>query len=449
MNNISERYIDILYNLSKARLPLHVQKAAKDSFIDYLSVTLGGSMANKQADKTFFEENHIVGIHHIIGKHYTTSLHNAVLINAFNAHALELDDGHRVAMMHLEAPIFSALIGVAALHDLTLDEVLRAAVVGYEAAIRLASAIQPSHKKRGFHATGTCGAVGCAIAIATLLKYSKQEMLNTLSAAATSGAGLLEVITGKSEQKPYNIANAAVAGLNAALYGRYFCGPADVLGGDRGFIKNLSSEFNEERLLAPTEQYAIERIYKKPYAACRHCHAPVEAAIRLSKNKQIGATEIKEILVETYDLAVYGHDHQTIDGINSAKMSIPYSVAVAYQNQQCGLELFAEDVIKDSNVLALTNKVCVREDAQLSALVPNKRAAKVSIITQAGEITTEYVEYPKGEPENPITEEELLQKFFSLAKFGGLDDEQCQVIIDKVNSNDSVKIVDILRLIEK
>lgn len=112
------------------------------------------------------------------------------------------------------------------------------------------------------------------MAVAALLQFDESEMQNVLSASATAGAGLLEVITGKSEQKPYNIANAAVAGVNAALYGKLFAGPNDVLGGARGFARNLSSDFDIEQLLAPVKKFAIEGTYTKPYAACRHCHAP-------------------------------------------------------------------------------------------------------------------------------------------------------------------------------
>lgn len=304
-------------------------------------------------------------------------------------------------------------------------------------------------KKRGFHASGTCGTIGCAMAVAALLQFDESEMQNVLSASATAGAGLLEVITGKSEQKPYNIANAAVAGVNAALYGKLFAGPNDVLGGARGFARNLSSDFDIEQLLAPVKKFAIEGTYTKPYAACRHCHAPVEAALTLSKQAAIQPEDIKEICVKTYDLAVYGHDHTEIDGINSAKMSIPYSVAVAYLKQKCGMEMFTEDMVANSEILALTHKVTVKEDPDLSSLVPARRVAVVNVCAVDGKVLEARVDYPKGEPENPISKEELQDKFYSLTGFAGIAELQAKVVLDFVYSHGEDTIKQLFQTMEE
>src|SRR5699024_11039476 len=94
--------------------------------------------------------NTISGVFHVLGTNAETDLLTAVMMNAFDAHVLELDDSHREAMTHLGAPIFSALIGVAELYKCNVGQILKGAVVGYEAAVRLANAIQPGHKKRGF-----------------------------------------------------------------------------------------------------------------------------------------------------------------------------------------------------------------------------------------------------------------------------------------------------------
>lgn len=258
MKNISEKFIDFIYELSQNEISEADFAQAQKCFADYIGVTIGGAKVSEERIRTYIESNK--GDYTVIGHHEKMSLNSAVMLNAYNSHVLELDDGHRVAMMHLAAPIFSGLISVGEKNGCTLREILKSAVIGYEVAVRLASAIQPSHKKNGFHATGTCGTVGSALAIASLLKYNKEEIMNVLCAAATSSAGLLEAITGKSEQKPYNIANAANVGVNAALFGKYFCGPKDILGGERGFIKNMSSEYNMDLLIQKQDKMAIHGI---------------------------------------------------------------------------------------------------------------------------------------------------------------------------------------------
>lgn len=419
MENISIQFVDKIYRLSRLPFPKKIIEKARECFVDYLSVTIGGCKTYINLNRKFVEENKVFGECHIIGFGQTVDLRTAVMINAFNAHFLELDDSHRIAMTHLGAPIFSALLGVAEVYGNTLDELLHAVVVGYEAAIRLANTIQPSHKKRGFHVSGTCCAVGCALGIASMLDYTKDEMINVMSAAATSAAGLLGVISGKSEQKPYNIANASITGVNAALYGKYFKGAEDILCDSRGFFRALSDNYNTDKLFE--EGYAIEGIYQKLYAACRHCHAPMEAMLKLKANENFHSDEIIEIEVKTYDLAINGHNHTLISGVSSAKQSIPYGVAVACINQDCGIKAFTNDSIGNEEVLKLIQKIKVIEDTKLTALVPRKRAAIVTVFLKNGKEYTQRVDYPKGEPENPITQTEMTEKFYTLIKSAGID----------------------------
>lgn len=148
-NSTSKKFTKIIYEMSRTPVPEEIIELVKDRFIDYLAVTIGGSNVNYSSNRKYLKENDLGGLNHVIGYRDVTSLNNAVLLNAFNAHILELDDGHRRAMAHMEAPIFSALLGIAEVRGCTMEEVLDAAVVGYEVSVRIASAIQPGHKKRG------------------------------------------------------------------------------------------------------------------------------------------------------------------------------------------------------------------------------------------------------------------------------------------------------------
>ncbi len=445
MENISLLFAEKIYGMSLEQFPDRITLKARQCFIDYLSVVIGGCKTYIDINKKFVQENKIAGECHIFGLQNKVDVRTAVMVNAFNAHVLELDDSHRVAMTHLGAPIYSALLGVAELYGCTLNELLHASVVGYEAAIRLANAIQPSHKKRGFHVSGTCCTVGCALGIASMLKYSKEETANVLSAAATSAAGLLAVISGKSEQKPYNVANAAVAGVNAALYGKYFNGAVDILNDSRGFFRALSDKFDSDKLFE--QGYAIEGIYQKLYAACRHCHAPMEAMLKIKANENFSSDEIENIEVKTYDLAINGHNHTEINGVSSAKQSIPYGVAVACIYQSCGMEAFSDDKLADEKLMNLIRKVKVTEDTGLTALVPGKRAAVVTVLLKNGSQYSLRVDYPKGEPENPINQIELTDKFYNLTKFAGLAETDCERILNFVCRSGSRPVVELFQYI--
>ena len=178
-----------------------------------------------------------------------------------------------------------------------------------------------------------------------------------------------------------------------------------------------------------SKTFCIEQIYQKVYAACRHAHPAIEAALALRNG--VSMDDIEHIQVQSYKLAIAGHDHKEVCGVNSAKMSIPFSVAVSLIKGDAGLQAFTEETIADAKILKLTQKVDVEEDVSLTAQSPAKRASIVTIQTGKGTITKQ-VDYPKGEPENPLSKEELEEKFRKLAMYGGLTAEECEAVIEEI-----------------
>lgn len=410
--NITDIFVDYLYGLSVSELREEVVDQARLCLLDYKGVTAAGAKILKKQGDTYL--NRVMkqgGNVSVIGFQEKTTLHNAAFLNAMSAHMAELDDGHRAGQIHLGASIISALLPVAEVEGLTEDTVLRGIVIGYEAAIRLAMAVNPAHKLRGFHTSGTCGTIGVAVAIAAAMKFTREQMKVTVSAATASASGLLEMQEDESELKPYNLANAAVGGITAAycaLAG--FKGPDDAIAGKRGFLSVLTENPRIQYLTEFKENYLqIETIYRKLYAACRHAHSAIEAAIILKNGYGIDPASISSILIETYGMAIKGHDHKEIKGIQSAKMSIPFSVALALKTGGAGLGDYNETNLADEEILRLMGLVRIVEDPEISSWLPGKRAARVTVVSIDKSYTT-CVEYPKGEPENPISSLEIIEK---------------------------------------
>ena len=423
--NITDCLVDHLFEMSQRTLPKRIMEQARLCAMDYVGcATAGARMMEKQNRQFLADVARQGGNSTVIGHETKTTLHNAAFLNAMNAHATELDDGHRLGMIHLGASIFSTLMPVAELEGVDKENVLRGAVVGYEAAVLSAMAMQPSHKMRGYHTSGTCGTIGAAMAIAAALHFTKHEMKNVLSAAVAGAAGLLEMQEDDSELKPYNLAHAAVSGITAAyaaLAG--YSGPSDPMGGKRGLLAVMSENPNIEVLTHFTEdRYEIERIYRKPYAACRHCHPAIEAALRIKREHGLMVNDIASVRVETYKLAVGGHDHKSIQGVASAKLSTPFSVALALVKDQAGIDDFNLANIHDSIILDLCRRVEVIVNDELTSWSPQKRAAIVSITTIGGNKYSWEVDYPKGEPENPMTRSEVEEKYKLLTKDSNKND---------------------------
>lgn len=432
--NHTNSFLEVLFSIRSQPLPDEPRLQAKKCLIDYLGVVLAGSKMLSDYTARYFDGFSLdQGMASVIGLGRRTSMCNAALLNGINAHITELDDGHRYCMMHPGASIFSALLPIVQAENVGSDRLLLSIVVGYEAAIRIARAVQPEHKRMGYHATGTCATAGAAMAVVCAMGLDKMQTKHALSAAVGSMGGLLELIEDGSNLKPYNAGRSAMNGLVSANLARSgFIGPDDILGGKRGFFEVMSECPDTSQLSVKIDSsLGIEGIYMKPFAACRYTHAPIQAVLALREQHSLQAQEIHKIIVDTYDYAVLGHDHIDIAGSTSAKMSIPYSVAVALITGDAGIEAFISPYLEDPGVLALTQKITVRADDELSALTPKKRAAIVKVFAR-GQIFTERVDYPFGEPENPLSSKNIEDKFISLATYGGLSKLQALETIEMV-----------------
>ncbi len=408
MPYVIEAFTDYLFQKAES-IGKEVLEKARQCQRDYIAVAMAGAAKNK--DKWFgmlgaYPDGHA----RLFGYEKQVDSHTAALVNGFNAHSLELDDGQRFAMIHLGASIISAIDAASSDHHISEKDYLNGIVMGYEAACRVSIAMQPSHKQRGYHAAGTCGTIGAAVGVGFALRMEKTAMKRIITLAAGSAAGMLEIQEQQSEVKPYNLGRAAMDGLMAAYMGQTaFDIPEDMLGGERGFFALFCDRWGPEKLIEERVYFEIQRIYIKPYASCRHSHTAIEAALLL--RDRIDVNCIDSIVVETYRLGVKGHDHTDIQSIASAKLSTPYAVAAALLYGKADLSVFEP---LDMEVVRLAAKVQLTENDELTEQSPEKRVAIVHVKMITGTEATERVDYAKGDPENPMSDEELTEKWQSL-----------------------------------
>ena len=425
MNNYTDSFINNIIDFSNKPFTVAQRHQAKRCLLDYLGATIAGAQILSEKRSLYFDAlGKNIGDVKVIGCGIDTSVERAGFINGLNSHVAELDDGVISGIVHPGSPIFSALIPYAQKENVSGDDFIRGIIVGYEVATSLADAIQPSHKLKGFHATATCGSIGGAMAIASMLHYSIEEMKNALSIAAVSAFGTLKVLEDNSQLKPYNVALAAQISINSVAMAKAgFQGPDDVLNGSRGFFEMLSDEINLDFLtIQKNEVLAIERVYVKPYAACRYCHPGIDAALNLMNKYKVEPETIKSIEVSTYDIAVKHHDHVIVANSSSAKMSIPYSVSVALITNKAGLEQYTDEFIYNDNISALARKVKVLSNDEFTKLFPKYSPAEIVVETYDGQRFNEKINNPRGEANVPLSDDELKNKFSSLVKFNTIKD---------------------------
>ena len=429
--NKSIEFLKAIDTVQKAPIPEAVMARARQSLLDYLAVSCAGAkFQEEKLDRYYDFAQPEEGRFRVIGTGRDLVLKEAVFLNGLNGHALDFDDGTNSGIIHLGSPVFSLLIPLAQRYEISIEDMLRAAVVGYEASYTMAVSIQPGHKAMGYHATGTCGTIGAAIAASYMLGFSDEERFQAFAAACVAASGMLKVLDDGSELKPYNVAKASLLSLTALQLSKAgFKGHPDPLGG-RGFLKMMTGREDVElKPVLLNGSYAIMKSYTKPYASCRYTHPSVEAAVKLRDKVEPG--DVQEINIRTYDLAVAGHDHTDIPGSYSAKMSIPYSTAVGLIYGKAGLQEFSEETVKSEDVLSLTKKVKVSADKDLSEAFPVIQAAEVSITTKDGAFTKR-VDYPKGEPENPLTDEEFRNRYDGLMSYAGIEKTASEAAFDTV-----------------
>lgn len=440
-------FFDRIDEIAKREVPADVMARARRSLLDYLAVTCAGAAFQKEKLDGYFEfAQPEAGAFKAIGTGKNLVLKEAVFLNGLNGHALDFDDGTNSGIIHLGSPIFSLLLPLTQRYDLTVDLLLKAAVIGYEASYTMAVSIQPKHKALGFHATGTCGMLGATLAAAYMLRFTEEERYQAFASACVAASGMLKVLDDGSELKPYNVAKTALLSLTSLQLAKAgFKGHKDPLGGYRGFLKMMTGdEHTEIKSTLLNGTYAIMKSYTKPYASCRYTHPPVEAAIHLRNQYGITPEMVEKITVETYDLAVSGHDHTDIQGAYSAKMSTPYSTAVALVYGKAGLQEFEDEVLENETIKVLTKKVEVVSDKELSSIFPDKQSAIMTIMTVDGHTYSERVDFPKGEPENPLTHDEFRERYEALMSYGEINKDIYTSIFDNVNKP-NMKVIDLIK----
>lgn len=427
--SLTNRFLGNIFNIRRMEYSPNVEALVRTYLIDTLGVALAGAADTFEKEKALLDMQQSTGNSKPIGHYRTCSLSDAIFINGLSAHFLELDDGVRYGVIHPSAPLFSALIPLAIEKKVKWIDFMRGAVCGYETSIRVASAIQPYHYSAGYHPTATCCTLGVSVGIAIMLGWNDSIVKDAFSAACISACGSLKVLEDVSQLKPYNCAKAALNGYMSALMAKAgFTGPSEPLDGDTGFLKMMSSSYNEEILTGERDYLYLEKIYQKPYASCRHTHPEIEACFKIRMTPNFSFDQIDHVKVTTYKGVIGKHDFKDIHGESSARMSIPFSVAVSLATGKAGIGEFAEPYITDNAILYLTQKVNVVPSDELSLLVPDKRVAIVDVTMKDGRILTEKVEYPKGEPENPLSSEDNYTKFLSMANHAKLSCEKAETI---------------------
>lgn len=339
----------------------------------------------------------------------------AAFLNGASSHVLELDDIERTAYIHPGVATIAAAMALADVEPgLPTETFLRAVTVGYEVAIRVGRAINPSHYEL-WHTTGTAGSIGAAAAASVVLGFNSDEATWALGNAGTEAAGLWQFNADGALTKPYHVGMAALHGMMAAMAAREgFTGPHRILEGDQGFLRAMSCDARPGVLVEGLGNTApaILGISRKRWASCRFTHPSIDATMAV--RDPIRTSEVESIHLKTFHTAVRVAGHPDPKTPQEAKFSMRYCTALAWVTGDVGLSSFS--TVPAPELRQLFEKIHVEESAAYDALMPEKMPGSIQVTWRDGTRTGAEVMNPEGDPENPIVETKLDVKVESMLR---------------------------------
>jgi 2-methylcitrate dehydratase PrpD len=315
--------------------------------------------------------------------------------------------------MHPAAPVAPGLFALAELRPVSGRELLHAFILGVEISCRVGLGVMPTHYRRGWHITATCGIFGTAVACARLLGLDATHTSWALGHAATQSASLVESLG--SMAKSLGVGNAAKNGLAAALFAEGgFTGPAEPIEGRYGFASVTSDSADLARMTDGLgERWEVLSNAYKPYPCGVVLFPVIDACLELRTRHMPAPEAIERVVVCGHPLMRERTDRPDVAAGRDAKVSLQHSVAVSFLFGAAGLAQYEDACVADPAVRALRARVVFEEDPAMPV-----ESATVVLHLAHGATHSEHVRHGRGTPGRPMSDAELDAKVRELAAYG-------------------------------
>ena len=349
-----------------------------------------------------------------------TSVSQAVLIGATAGHGFEMDDIHAAAHLHCGSLALPTALALADQRDgVDGRKLIAALAAGYELGLRVGLAATGKLFMRGHHFQGACGPFVAAATAANLLALTPEAARNALGIAGSLGAGLMAAQEGAMSKRLHS-GRAAQAGiLGAQLAVRGFTGIPNVLEASYGgFLSTLSGEPELSHLTRGLgTDWEILSVGFKPYATAASVQSVLFAIDALMTENSLTAADLERVVIHCSTMA---HRHCAWPyepaGVTSAQMNMFFTAAMMIVDRNAMLDQFREDRLSDPAALAMMERIDIEPDPKYDVGGDATRHhARVELVTKDGRsFKREVLERP-GSPGNPLSREQLVKKFTTLA----------------------------------
>jgi 2-methylcitrate dehydratase PrpD len=365
----------------------------------------------------------------------------AAFVNGSFAHACDLDDTHVGSMHHSGASVLPAALAIAERENAGGKALLEAAIVGYEASLRIGLAVQPQLFHKGFLATATCGPLGAALAAGKLLRFGAEDMAGALGAACTYAGGLAQFYKSGSVIKRVNAGKAAECGVISALLTQEgIWGPRDILEGkEAGFFRAFSDAPKPARVTDDLGRgYRLMEVSTKVHAGAGRLQATNDAGLALGAEHKLRPEMIADVEVGIPKVIQGMLTKNDPHDMQSAMLSVPFSLAMALalgrvRGPAAGITPTDYDkLIADPAVRALSMRVRCVVDPEIEAKTNTEEVpSRVTIQLKDGRNLEAKVDHPRGSPHRPMAWSEI-STLFRETVAGMLPERSIARVIDVV-----------------
>lgn len=451
---IAEQISEISVNLGLEDIDKRTIDNAKIFFLDCLGCILSGSQVESsksiRAAAANIDED---GECTIIGTSQKANPMLAALVNGATGHSQDYDDDHREGTQHSSVAVLPAVLALAEKYGKSGKDALLAYIIGSEVTIRAGEAFNGTSYYAGWHLTGTCGVFGSAAGAAKIMGLNTEQMVNALAVAGSTSAGLGEFNSCGAWTKRFHPGRAAMDGILAAYMGKNnFFGPPTVFEGKEGFLvcfsfkgtpeePNPNGDFDPKKLIVDFgKKWEMADNSIKLHACCRFTNNFCDCAIDIH-NQGCDVSKIKSIHAECNKFTdaklcrPVDIKRHPVNVVN-AQFSLFYEIACGLVKGSVLPDSFTEEAIKDPEINRLCDLITWEINPEFEAVYPKKYPARVTVTMEDGTKYIGEVEYPKGDPENPATKEEVVTKFRANAAntIGSVKAERIIELVDKIET---------------
>jgi 2-methylcitrate dehydratase PrpD len=365
-----------------------------------------------------------------IGHKRTLTAAGAAFVNGTAAHGEDFDDTFEGGPVHAGAVIVPAVLAACERHNPDGRMALLGIAVGTEVLCRLSLVVPKAVHKAGFHPTAIFGAMGAAAGVGTALGLNARQIVDALGVAGSMAGGIIEYLAEGAWTKRLHAGWAAQSGTRAALLARGgFVGPRTVFEGVHGLFHGFAhtTKGDYDALIGDFgTRWVTDTLAFKPYPCGTMAQPYIDCAKRLAA-RGIKPEDIESIVCEVAEGTVHRlweplADKQRPRNGYAAKFAVPYLLATGFVHGGVGLGAFTEAAISDARVLALAAKVKFVIDPDNP--YPNNYTGHIAATLKDGSVIEERQPYLRGGAQEPLTRQDVTDKFRLNAQHGGWDKMQ-------------------------